>query len=120
MSFQGKCRTDAYDHCDHTCSRRNIPYRIVFILFLMTLACSWPKSSNAEDSAGNCVESANPHTEGTGHHAGYEWAETHGGSCNGRSQSFNEGCEEYESPKCQLHDLRAFYGKIMDGDHQYV
>jgi len=37
----------------------------------------------------------NPYSEDTGHYSGYEWAEQTGGSCNGNSQSFNEGCEEY-------------------------
>lgn len=37
----------------------------------------------------------NPYSEGIGHYAGYEWAERTGGDCDGNSQSFNEGCEEY-------------------------
>ncbi|MFH1444381.1 MAG: hypothetical protein ABIG34_03255 [Candidatus Peregrinibacteria bacterium] len=37
----------------------------------------------------------NPYSEDTGHYAGYEWAERTGGSCDGNSQSFNEGCETY-------------------------
>jgi hypothetical protein len=39
----------------------------------------------------------NPYDEGSGHYAGYEWAERTGGDCSGNSNSFNEGCEEYYS-----------------------
>ena len=38
-------------------------------------------------------------SSGSGHDAGYQWAEDHDiddeGDCNGNSLSFNEGCEEY-------------------------
>ena len=37
----------------------------------------------------------NPYSQGTGHYAGFEWAERTGGGCSGNSHSFNEGCEEY-------------------------
>lgn len=40
-------------------------------------------------------EIGNPYSPGTGHYAGYEWAERTGGYCDGNSQSFNEGCETY-------------------------
>lgn len=76
---------------------------ILFILLAMTVACSSPKSSE-EGSTVNCTEPENPYDEGTGHYAGYEWAETHGGSCNGRSQSFNEGCEEYEQQESEYQE----------------
>lgn len=42
----------------------------------------------------------NPYDEGTGHYAGYEWAEENEvDSCDGNSNSFIEGCEEYVSQK---------------------
>ena len=42
------------------------------------------------------VEPDNPYTYEGGHYAGYEWAEEQGGGyCDGNSDSFNEGCEEY-------------------------
>lgn len=70
---------------------------ILFTLLAITVACSSPKSSDEqEETAVSCTEPENPYTEGTGHYAGYQWAESHGGSCNGPSQSFNEGCDEYE------------------------
>jgi hypothetical protein len=71
-------------------------------LFLIA-ACSSPKpDSKDEETAASCTEPENPYTEGTGHYAGYEWAESRGGgSCNGSSQSFNEGCEEYEQQESE-------------------
>ncbi len=49
--------------------------------------------SDAEYEEGGYV--GNPYSDGSGHFAGYEWAERTGGDCDGNSQSFNEGCEEY-------------------------
>ena len=41
-------------------------------------------------------EPENPDSSGTGHSAGFEWAEENDvDSCDGNSQSFIEGCEEY-------------------------
>lgn len=43
-------------------------------------------------------EPENPYDEGSGHSAGYEWAMENGvDSCDGNSNSFIEGCEEYLS-----------------------
>lgn len=40
----------------------------------------------------------NPYDEGSGHFAGYDWAEENDvSSCGGNSDSFIEGCEEYLS-----------------------
>ena len=73
----------------------------VFLTALMaSIGCgsSKPADSESEDEAVSCTEPSNPYDEGTGHYAGYEWAEKNGsGDCNTSSQSFNEGCEEYES-----------------------
>ena len=57
-------------------------------------ACSGSNdySDNYDKETGHI---GNPYSDGTGHYAGYEWAERTGGSCDGNSQSFNEGCEEY-------------------------
>jgi hypothetical protein len=48
-------------------------------------------SKNIEE----CVEPSNPYNDGGGHDAGFNWAMENGGECDGRSDSFNEGCEEY-------------------------
>jgi|SRR3989338_2574814 len=43
------------------------------------------------------LEPENPYSIGSGHYAGYEWAENRGGGyCSGNSNSFVEGCEEYD------------------------
>ena len=54
-----------------------------------------------------CIEPENPYAEGTGHYAGYEWAEENGGDCNGRSDSFNEGCEEHHSQEDEYDECEA-------------
>ncbi|PYU14826.1 MAG: hypothetical protein DMG37_06405 [Acidobacteria bacterium] len=59
---------------------------------------SKPAGNDNEGEVASCTEPSNPFSEGTGHYAGYEWAEKNGsGDCNGSSQSFREGCEEYEA-----------------------
>lgn len=41
-------------------------------------------------------EIGNPYSDGSGHYAGYEWAEENDTDyCDGNSDSFNEGCQEY-------------------------
>lgn len=45
-------------------------------------------------------EPENPYNAGSGHSAGFEWAEENDvSSCSGNSQSFIEGCEEYLSQR---------------------
>ena len=59
-----------------------------------------PYSSSYSESPRDCsvLEPNNPYNNGTGHYAGYEWSENNGGGfCNGNSNSFNEGCEEFNS-----------------------
>ncbi len=66
----------------------------------MLTACSGGSSYNSDSPVGQDESDrqiGNPYSEGTGHYAGYEWAERTGGDCNGNSASFNEGCEEYYS-----------------------
>jgi hypothetical protein len=43
----------------------------------------------------NCVFPQNPYNDGGGHDAGFNWTAENGGSCDGNSDSFNEGCIEY-------------------------
>jgi hypothetical protein len=58
-----------------------------------------------QTDAATCVEPENSYYEGTGHYAGYQWAEEKGGgSCDGSSESFNEGCEEYEQQESEYQD----------------
>ena len=63
---------------------------------------------NGEASAAKCTEPENPFDEGSGHYAGYEWAQSNGsGDCDGRSQSFIEGCEEYENQQAAYDQCKA-------------
>jgi hypothetical protein len=39
----------------------------------------------------------NPYDLDTGHYAGFEWQQENNGYCDGNSDSFNEGCEEYNT-----------------------
>jgi len=71
--------------------------RIILVAALsLSLGCSSENSEESfRDEDGNRVEIGNPYTPGSGHYAGYEWAESTGGACTGNSESFNEGCEEF-------------------------
>lgn len=54
--------------------------------------------SNPSYSSREYIEPENPYNTGSGHSAGYEWAqENNVSSCGGNSNSFIEGCEEYLS-----------------------
>ena len=69
---------------------------IILVAALSFIGCSSENSEESfRDEDGNRIEIGNPYTPGSGHHAGYEWAERTAGSCTGNSESFNEGCEEY-------------------------
>jgi hypothetical protein len=70
---------------------------------LMLSACESSSSEHASESEQlkskelSCEEPQNPYSEGSGHYAGFEWAEKHEpASCGGNSQSFIEGCEEWQ------------------------
>jgi hypothetical protein len=49
------------------------------------------KKTNIED----CISPNNPYNDGGGNDAGFNWAVEKGGTCDGDSDSFNEGCTEY-------------------------
>ncbi|MBT4937132.1 hypothetical protein HON22_04395 [Candidatus Peregrinibacteria bacterium] len=70
---------------------------ILLVLSLVLTSCSDYSENNEEYSIERdvIINIDNPYSQGTGHYAGYEWAERKGGACNGNSDSFNEGCEEY-------------------------
>ncbi|MGB2580121.1 MAG: hypothetical protein WBC83_00305 [Minisyncoccia bacterium] len=73
-----------------------------------------PSYSSYESSSGTSyseeyVEPENPYDEGTGHSAGYEWAEENDvSSCDGNSDSFIEGCEEYLSQQEQADSVSNY------------
>lgn len=65
-------------------------------LFATLIITGCSDSSYSNDSENEmCVEPENQYNEDTGHYAGYQWAEENGESCDGNSDEFNEGCEEY-------------------------
>jgi len=81
--------------------------RSLMLLFLCTslIGCgSDSQPSKEEKQAQACKEPENPYSQGSGHYAGFEWAAEHGRSCNGNSQSFNEGCGEYEHQEAEYEE----------------
>lgn len=83
---------------------------VIFLVFLGVKVWNWvfPSSSdklyNSSYSSSyssnpkGCIEPENPYDEGSGHYAGFQWGED-GNYCDGNSNSFIEGCEEYEAQK---------------------
>jgi hypothetical protein len=77
-------------------------------LFACTSSTTSSNSDGAEAAQKECTEPENPYDEGTGHYAGYEWAEQNSPSaCGGRSQSFIEGCEEYQQQESEYEDCET-------------
>lgn len=79
---------------------------VVVALSFLNVRCSCSSNSPASYSnspagydGGNeygAGEYENPYEDGSGHSAGYEWAERNQvSSCGGNSQSFIDGCEEW-------------------------
>src|SRR5712692_8943025 len=79
----------------------------MFVLF----GCGSSESPSKDEESGaaaSCTEPENPYSEGTGHYAGYEWAEKHGsGTCSTSSSSFNEGCDEYERQESEYQECET-------------
>jgi hypothetical protein len=72
------------------------------------LSFPFHSANNVDNFDVHCTEPANHYTEGTGHYAGYEWAEKNGSpTCSGSSQSFVEGCEEYETQESEHEECEA-------------
>lgn len=87
-------------------------YLLIVVALAFGIACTSSESSPAasDDSSADihCTEPENPYTEGTGHYAGYEWAERNvSPTCSGSSQSFVEGCEEYETQESEYEECEA-------------
>jgi hypothetical protein len=89
-----------------------MPMMVAALMLIAGCRSSAPSESNSDDrkaaSSGKCSEPENPYDEGTGHYAGYEWAQSNGtGTCGGNSQSFTEGCEEYENQEAEYEQCEA-------------
>jgi len=76
-------------------------FGVVGVLVACVASAACPER---DDGAGNRVstdcrrlEPDNPYADGSGHHAGFEWAErVEPSSCGGNSTSFIEGCREFQ------------------------
>ena len=79
------------------------------ILILMGCTSSTTISSRDDKEVeAHCTEPENPYDEDSGHHAGYEWAEDKDpGVCGGSSNSFVEGCEEYQRQETEYEECQA-------------
>jgi hypothetical protein len=78
-----------------------------FVLLVGCTSSTSSKNTEAGVVTPECTEPENPYDQGSGHYAGYEWAESNGGACGGSSQSFNEGCEEYERQESEYQECEA-------------
>ena len=55
-----------------------------------------------------CHEPENRYDEGSGHYAGFEWAEKNNpAACGGNSQSFIEGCENYQEQLAAFEECKS-------------
>lgn len=75
---------------------RFLAFTFAVAAIMLSFGCD-NSTSSRDSSEQTCVEPENPYEEGSGHYAGFNWAEENGGACSGNSDSFNEGCEEYYS-----------------------
>jgi len=74
---------------------------------LLAVGCS--SSSSKSDNRKECVAPANPYEKESnpGHYAGFDWAEK-GKPCHDNpSQSFNEGCQEYERQEAEYQECQS-------------
>jgi len=82
-------------------------------LFLMiavavfAVGCDIGSSKPTSMKKENCIEPLNPYNDGGGHDAGFNWARENGGNCDGRSDSFNDGCSEYYRQLTQYNECIA-------------
>lgn len=85
-------------------------------LAVLLVACSGEDSSDQQTSGpvasiagepAQCVEPENPYNDDGGHDAGFKWAEEKGEACDGNSDSFNEGCEEYYTQRQRYEECEA-------------
>lgn len=64
---------------------------------------SYGQPTSFYDSSEYCSEPENPFAYGSGHYAGWEWGEQ-GNYCDGNSNSFIEGCEEYDQAQMEYEE----------------
>jgi len=89
--------------------KEHIKFIFLAIIIIFLAGCNNDDDSSYSTSYKHeCIPPQNPYNDGTGHYAGFEWAQANSGTCDGNSESFNEGCEEYynqedEYDKCIYH-----------------
>jgi hypothetical protein len=87
---------------------------VASMLLLLGLLPNFGCTSNQSTSSGgkeisvHCPEIQNPYDDGTGHYAGFEWAQDNGATtCGGSSDPFIEGCEEYQRQEAEYANCEA-------------
>ena len=86
---------------------------LLAVLFPMTMCTSSGSSASDKDNDGKagsveCHEPENPYDQGSGHYAGFEWADEHDpATCGGNSQSFIEGCEDYQEQQAAFEECES-------------
>ena len=83
---------------------------VIFVIILVAWAYNHFTAKKIEENYGHKVETSgvtdkpdctslepqNPYDDGSGHFAGFEWG-AEGKDCGGNSDSFIEGCDEYQN-----------------------
>ena len=90
-------------------------YNLLFLASVLTIIfCGCDNKGSTSSNSGltsknseECIEPNNPYNDGGGHDAGFNWAMENGGDCNGNSDSFNDGCEEYHRQMNQYNECIA-------------
>ena len=87
----------------------------IFVIFAFLICSMSACNRRSEDTSQvyatrekSCEAPSNPYTDGTGHYAGWKWAEEKSvSSCGGNSSSFIEGCEEYLSKEQEYQECQS-------------
>ena len=72
------------------------------LAFVAAAACSEGTRDSSQAKKCDGLAPRNPYSKGSGHFAGFEWASGNAGSgCDGNSDSFNEGCQDYHRQRAK-------------------
>jgi len=94
--------------------KKRYPLLSCILILLLLSGCNDSPNDSLDklvekQKARNCVEPENPYDEhiDSGHYAGFEWAIKNEGECEGNSESFNEGCQEYYNQTNEYDDCMS-------------
>ena len=87
--------------------KKMILISIILALFFSGCEKSPSASQSKKTKIENCIPPHNPYNDGGGHDAGFNWALENGTVCNGKSDSFNEGCAEYSRQLNEYNECMA-------------